>query len=293
MTLAFPRIGLTGKPGNADVRGLLAAIAARLSGLGAEVVVDDAVATGVDARAEPAESLAGQVDLVICVGGDGTLLHAARRFGFAGLPLIGVNLGRVGFLVDLTPGEIETRLGQVLAGEFVEERRMLLEVQMHTGQGSVEPITALNDVVLHKADPSRLLEFSTHIDGRGVTTHRADGIVVATPTGSTAYALSAGGPILHPGLAALALVPICPHTLSDRPLIIDAASSVVIEVGPDTGGAMVSCDGQPGRALSAGDSMTLRVSDRSVRLLHPPDHDYFRILREKLRWGRDPGSPET
>ncbi len=288
MALAFSRIGLTGKPGDASVRALIGRLLERVRALGAEVLVDAAVAHGTAAPGVTGSELAERVELVICVGGDGTLLHAARQYGLAGLPLIGVNLGRMGFLVDLTPDDLDPRLDQVLAGDFAEEQRLMLEVRTDTG-GRTEPaVVALNDVVLHKADPSRLLEFSTHIDGRGVTTHRADGIVVATPTGSTAYALSAGGPILHPAMDSLVMVPICPHTLSDRPLVVPASSRIDIRVGPHTGGAQVSCDGQPGRALAPGDSISVGVSDRSIRLLHPVDYDYFRILRDKLQWGREP-----
>lgn len=292
MAPTFSRIGLTGKPGDAAVRGVLARLAAFAHARGIEILADAGVGAGLDAPELGPAELAERADLIICVGGDGSLLHAARQYGLAGLPLLGVNLGRLGFLVDVTPAELEQRLDELVNGRFIEEHRLLLDMVAHRGDEEIARGVALNDVVLHKADPGRMQEFSTHIDGVGVTTHRADGVMVATPTGSTAYALSAGGPILHPTLNALVLVPICPHTLSDRPLVVGAGSRIALAVGGGTGGARVSCDGQRGFTLAAGDTVTVTRSERAVRLLHPPDYDYFRILRDKLHWGRAPGPAE-
>lgn len=289
MAPSFSRVGLTGKPGDAAVLDLLTRLARRLGGRGVDVAVDAGVGPVGDARAADPDALARHAELIICVGGDGSLLHAARRYGVAGLPLLGVNLGRLGFLVDVSPAELDARVDEVLAGRFREERRLLIEMRVRSSDATG---VALNDVVLHKADPGRMQEFSTHIDGIGVTTHRADGVMVATPTGSTAYALSAGGPILHPALDALVLVPISPHTLSDRPLVVSAASEITLTVGAGAGGARVSCDGQPGIELAPGDTVTVQRSTRTVRLLHPPDYDYYRILRDKLHWGRAPGPAE-
>lgn len=291
MAPTFSRIGLTGKPGDDAVRGVLARLAAFAHARGIEIFVDAGVGAGLDAPELAPAALAKRVDLIICVGGDGSLLHAARQYGLAGLPLLGVNLGRLGFLVDVSPAELEQRLDELVNGQFVEERRLLIDMVAHRADAEVARGVALNDVVLHKADPGRMQEFSTRIDGVGVTTHRADGVLVTTPTGSTAYALSAGGPILYPTLDALALVPISPHTLSDRPLVVGADSRIALTVG-DGGGARVSCDGQRSFTLETGDTVTVTRSAQVVRLLHPPDYDYFRILRDKLHWGRAPGPTE-
>lgn len=285
----YQRIALTGKPGDDDVAAVLERLVALLDQRGVEVRVDAGVGAAPHAPQLAPYQLGDWADLVICAGGDGSLLHAARQFGPAGKPLLGVNLGRLGFLVDLSRDDLETRVDQLLEGRFVAEQRPLLEMVARRQDQVLGRQLALNDVVLHKADPGRLQEFSTHINGVGVTTHRADGIIVATPTGSTAYALSAGGPILHPALGAIAVIPICPHTLSDRPLVVSADNEIAISVGAGTGGARVSCDGQPGIALAYADVVSVEASERQITLLHPPDYDYYRILRDKLRWGREPG----
>lgn len=277
MQSAFQCVGLTGKPGDDAVHDVLSRLAGQLTGMGVTVCTDES-------------GLAARADLIVCIGGDGSLLHAAREYGLAGIPLVGVNLGRLGFLVDVSPDRAADDLARILEGEFVEEHRAALEMTVLRAGRPVADGVALNDVVLHKADPGRLLDFSTHIDGTGVTTHRADGMVVATPTGSTAYALSGGGPILHPAMDAIVLVPICPHTLADRPVVVPGSSEITLTVGEGAGGAAVSCDGRPGTALSAGDRVVIARSSRSVRLLHPGDYDFFRILREKMHWGRAPDS---
>ncbi|MCA1798709.1 MAG: NAD(+)/NADH kinase [Xanthomonadaceae bacterium] len=227
MAPTFSRIGLTGKPGDAAVRAVLARLAAFAHTRGIEIFVDAGVGAGLDAPELAPAALAERADLIICVGGDGSLLHAARQYGLAGLPLLGVNLGRLGFLVDVSPAELEQRLDELVGGRFAEEQRLLLDM-------------------------------------------------VA---------------ILYPTLDALVLVPISPHTLSDRPLVVGADSRIALTVG-DGGGARVSCDGQRGFTLETGDTVTVTRSTQAVRLLHPPDYDYFRILRDKLHWGRAPGPTE-
>ncbi|MCB1802976.1 MAG: NAD(+)/NADH kinase, partial [Gammaproteobacteria bacterium] len=174
----------------------------------------------------PMEELTAQADLAIVVGGDGTLLSAAREFADAGVPLLGVNLGRLGFLVDISPNDLGVCLGAVLDGEYAEDRRFLLRAEV-AGQPAA---LAFNDVVLHKWNIARMIEFETWIDGHFVNTQRSDGIIISTPTGSTSYALSGGGPLLTPGLDAIALVPICPHTLSNRPIVIHASSRIEMSV---------------------------------------------------------------
>lgn len=237
---------------------------------------------------EPAD-LGSQCDLVIVVGGDGTLLAAARALATGGAALLGINLGRLGFLVDVSPEEIRDTVDGILAGRYeVEERCMLAATVVDCG-GRPTSHVALNDVVIHKWNTARMIEFEMTIDGSFVNTQRSDGLIVATPTGSTAYALSGGGPLLHPALNAIVLVPICPHTLSNRPLVIGGRSRVEIRVRDmDLDHVRVTCDGQTDLAPLSEDRILVEQAPRPIRLLHPQGHDHYAILRAKLGWGGQP-----
>src|SRR5690606_8770931 len=208
------------------------------------------------------------------------------------VPVLGVNRGRLGFLADIGPAEVLDRLDQVLAGDYVQDRRAMLNADLIDAQGQTRSCHALNDVVLQKWRTGRMLDFETWIDGRYVNTHGGDGLVVATATGSTAYALSCGGPILYPELDAVVLAPICPHTLSDRPIVVrsDARIEIRLVERPDTQ-AQVTCDGVSLGEITAGQCLRIARAEGHVVLLHPADHDYFRILRSKLRWGRGDRMP--
>ena len=225
-------------------------------------------------------------DLVVAIGGDGTLLHAARLAAVAGAPVLGVNRGRLGFLADVSPERMRESVDEALAGRCLPEARMLLEAGVSCDARATSAL-ALNDVAVVKRESGRMLELHTWVDGIYVNTHGGDGFVVATSTGSTAYALSCGGPIVHPSLAALVLVPICPHTLSDRPIVVGAESVVELELAErvDTR-AQVVCDGVLLCDLEPGVRLRVMRASRAVTLLHPPGHDYYRILRSKLHWGR-------
>lgn len=233
------------------------------------------------------DTLASGVDLIVAVGGDGTMLHAARLAAPHAVPVLGVNRGRLGFLADIGPSDLRDRMDEILSGHYVEDRRAMLNATLRSPGNPDRSCDALNDVVLQKWQTGRMLDFETWIDGRYVNTHRGDGLVVATATGSTAYALSCGGPILYPELDALVLAPICPHTLSDRPIVVRGTSQVEIRLleRPDTQ-AQVTCDGVSLAEITPGDQLIIGPASPSVTLLHPPDHDYYRILRSKLRWGR-------
>lgn len=238
-----------------------------------------------DLALEPAAM--GQIcDLAITVGGDGTLLGAARALADSGIPLLGINLGRLGFLADLPTQAIETCLAPILAGEFDAEERFLLAARVNGDP----PLLALNDVVIHKWNTARMIELETLIDGIFVNRQRGDGIIVATPTGSTAYALSGGGPLIHPALDAIALVPICPHTLSNRPLVVGGHSHIEIRADSahDQGHVIVTCDGQADVFLTAESSVQIERAPHPIRLLHPKGHDHFQILRAKLGWAGHP-----
>jgi len=272
-----------------------AQLAAHLRARGVAVLVpdDDSVpAAPGDVRAVDEAELVRQAELVIAIGGDGTLLYAAGLVATRGTPLLGVNRGRLGFLTDVSPDDMLASVDAAIEGRCEVDYRPLLaaEIVAIAAQSPGRPAQrglALNDVVLEGAQPGRLLDFSTTIDGRFVNSHGGDGLVIATATGSTAYALSCGGPIVEPGLDALVVAPICPHTLSDRPIVVSGRS--VIEVAlverPDCHG-QVSCDGRPLGELMPGDKLVVRPSPNKITLLHPSGYDYFRLLRSKLNWGR-------
>jgi NAD+ kinase len=287
--LPFANVALVGNDRDERVVESMQILAVHLHAHGRKVLVEsDSTVDFGAARVErrPAAALATHADLMVAIGGDGTMLHAARLAAPHSVPVLGVNRGRLGFLADIGPQDVRDRLNEILEGRYVQDRRAMLTATL-TSAGSTVTGQALNDVVLQKWQTGRTLDFETWIDDRYVNTHRADGLVVATATGSTAYALSCGGPIVYPELDALVLAPICPHTLSDRPIVIRSNSRVEIRLleRPETQ-AQVICDGLPLGELALDEKLVITPAANSVTLLHPQDHDYFRILRSKLRWGR-------
>src|SRR5689334_1963248 len=235
----------------------------------------------------PERTLGERADLVIAIGGDGTLLYAARLVARHAVPLLGVNRGRLGFLTDVMPQDMLPAVDLALEGRLERDERPLLSARLHGAGGNVAQSFALNDVVMQKHDTGRTLDFETRINRTYVNTHDGDGIIVASPTGSTAYALSCNGPILEPHLPALVIVPICAHTLSDRPIVVAATSVVEVLLLERAGTqANVTCDGALLGALTPADRLEVTTAAERVTLLHPPGHDYYRLLRSKLRWGR-------
>jgi NAD+ kinase len=235
----------------------------------------------------PRQQLALRSRFMIAVGGDGTLLQAARLVVGRDVPLLGINRGRLGFLTDVLPQDVAASIDAVLDGRCEADRRPLLEAHLHNASGERARLLALNDVVLLRRDTGRMLDFDTRVDGRYVNSHRGDGMVVATATGSTAYALSCGGPIIDPKLNVLVMAPICPHTLADRPIVISGDAHIEIrslDRGP--GLAQVTCDGAQLGDMQPGDRLEISAIGGSITLLHPPGYDYYRLLRSKLRWGR-------
>jgi NAD+ kinase len=230
--------------------------------------------------------------LVIAIGGDGTMLHAARNVAGRDVPLVGINRGRLGFLTDVSPEQLRDALDAILEGNYLAEPRLTLEARV--GKQKASAMFALNDIVLQKGDTGRLLDFTTEVDDVYVNTHRGDGLIVATPTGSTAYALSCSGPIIQPNVDALVLVPICPHTLSDRPLVLPSSSEIRVTLDNAGGSeAHVVCDGESLARMSEGDFLTVTLAKQPVTLLHPREYNYYELLRSKLNWGtREPRSAE-
>jgi len=288
---AFPSIGLIAKPGDPQVAPTLNALADYLRGNGRTVLVDESCERqlsdgGLDAL--PREALAERVDLVVVVGGDGTLLEAGRTVAPYSVPLLGINLGRLGFMVDILPEHMSATLDEILRGEYCREERLMLACDVSDSRNRLlSSFNALNDVVVRNRDFPRMLDFDSYMNGGFISHHRSDGIIIATPTGSTAYALSGGGPILHPALDAIAMVPICPHTLSDRPIVVEGHSHLEVVVDEhNSSPALATFDGQVNHALSPGDRVRVRKAEYSLQLIHPHGYDYFHILRSKLHWGR-------
>jgi NAD+ kinase len=235
----------------------------------------------------PEEQIAQRADIVIAIGGDGTLLYAARLVARHGVPLLGINRGRLGFLTDVMPQDMVVAIDAALDGKLASEERTLLRARVRTPDGKVTESLALNDVVVQKAATGRMLDFEVLVNGRYVNSHAGDGIVIATATGSTAYALSCGGPIVEPHLDVLVLAPICPHTLSDRPVVVSARSVVDIKlIERFETQAQVVCDGVVLCELQPDDTLQVQAARERITLLHPAEHDYYRLLRSKLQWGR-------
>ncbi|GAB2666604.1 NAD(+) kinase [Vibrio panuliri] len=224
-------------------------------------------------------------DLAVVVGGDGNMLGAARVLSRFDISVIGVNRGNLGFLTDLNPEDFKTALKAVLDGEFIEEERFLLEAEIHRHKQIKSHNAALNEAVLHPGQVAHMIEFEVYIDDSFAFSQRSDGLIISTPTGSTAYSLSGGGPILSPSLNAISLVPMFPHTLSSRPLVVDSKRRIKLVVSPDNRGTQeVSCDGQVSLPVSPGDEIHIYQSPNVLKLIHPKDYSYYHVLRNKLGW---------
>ncbi len=286
MGSAFKTVAVVGKSDAASLPDVLDQLVAILRGRGAAILMDPLTAGASRAKPDHAVELAelpGRADLAIVVGGDGTLLSCARLMAERGVPLVGVNLGTLGFLTDIPAGELENGIASVLDGDFVPEHRTLLAGSVEREGRTVLATLAMNDVVVSRGAMGSMIEFAVTVDGEFIYSLRADGLIVATPTGSTAYALSAGGPILHPALQAIALVPISPHTLSNRPIAIRGTSRVEVTLvrGVD---ARATFDVQAFCELEPGDTVSISAATKPATLLHPRGYRYFSMLREKLRW---------
>ena len=233
-------------------------------------------------------------DLVIAIGGDGTMLYASRLARKFGTPILGINRGRLGFLADVTPDEMIASVDHVLEGNFSTDSRLLLEARLLRKSGKQQVAYALNDVVLQRRETGRMVDFETRVDGRYVNTHSGDGLIVATPTGSTAYALSCGGPIIEPHLDAIVIVPVCPHTLTDRPIVIASDRPVDVSLlERDDTKAEITVDGFSMGSIKPEDKLRISAANKRVTLVHPPGYDFYGILRSKLFWGRDSRNRES
>jgi len=293
MSEAFKIVAVVGKNDAAALPATLAALFPVLRARNLVIAMDPETAQGSPVapdRVLPLAELAGQADLVVVVGGDGTLLSCARLMAPHRVPLTGINLGRLGFLTDIPANTAADMLGAVLDGAHSAENRLLLAAHVHRDGQRAFSMLAMNDVVVSRGGMGSMIEFAVAVDGETIYSLRADGLIVATPTGSTAYALSAGGPILHPQLPAIVLVPISPHTLSNRPIAIHSASRVDITV-VRAADALVNYDVQGHFELRVDDVVSVTAADYPVTLLHPRGYSYFSTLRSKLRWNDGGAAP--
>jgi NAD+ kinase len=235
----------------------------------------------------PTAELATRADLVVAIGGDGTLLYAAGLVARHNVPLLGINRGHLGFLTDVMPEQLVAEVDAALQGKLEFDERPLLAARLENASGVIAEVLALNDVVMQRLATGRMVDFESHVDGRYVNTHAGDGVVIASATGSTAYALSCGGPIVEPHLDVFVVAPISPHTLSDRPIVISARSSIEVRLldRHDTRAQLV-CDGAVRAEIEPGDRLLVKQAQERVTLLHPIGHDFYRLLRSKLHWGR-------
>lgn len=290
MNKTFSRISLVGKVEDPRVADSMVTLARHLRARGLVVLVDRGAAiTGLPDGIErpPVEELGREADLIVAIGGDGTMLFAAQLAIGRGVPLLGINRGRLGFLTDVSPDEMIGTFDAVLEGRYETDSRQLLDAQLTLADGRTVEYRALNDVVVQRHESGRMVELETRIDDCFVNMHGGDGLVIASSTGSTAYALSCGGPIIHPALGAVVIAPISPHTLSDRPIVVGRESRIEVRlVARSAARAQITCDGVLLGDLEERSRLLIGPSPESITLLHPQGHDYFRLLRSKLHWGR-------
>jgi NAD+ kinase len=286
MSNAFETVALIGKYKSPEIAVPLLKLAEFLHGRGIKVLLDPLTAAHVGKSSYDVltlEEVGRLSDLAVVIGGDGTMLNIARTFAPFDVALVGINQGRLGFLTDLSMNAMLDAVGAILDGKFTTESRMLLQAEVVSGGKGVLDVVAFNDVSVNKGAEGSLIEIEVQIDGRFVYILRSDGLIVASPTGSTAYALSSGGPILHPGLDVIALVPVCPHTLSNRPIVVDGDSVIEILIH-GAADARAHFDSHSHHELKEQDKVIVRRCPHAIRLLHPTGYNYYHMLREKLHW---------
>ena len=289
MKSSFKTVALIGKYKSPEVAGPLLDLGRFLESRQVKVLIDKLTASQVKQAKYPVlalEEIGLQADLAVVIGGDGTMLNIARTLAPHDVALVGVNQGRLGFLTDISVENMIATIGAILDGKFVAEERMLLEGQVYSGTRKTFESLAFNDVVVSKGAKGNMLELEVRIDGQFIYNQRADGLIVATPTGSTAYALSSGGPIVHPSLSVMALVPVSPHPLSNRPIVVSSSCTVEIIVR-DNPEPRAHFDSHSRCDLREGDRIVVRRYPSTISLLHPEGHSYYGMLREKLNWNRE------
>ena len=288
MGITIKRVAILGRHEDPHVAELMNTLVGHLTKAGITVVASDDFATEQSVEHVAEEQLADSADLMIAIGGDGTMLYAGHLLLESGVPLLGINRGRLGFLADVSPDAMLDSVDHILNGNSTIESRIQLVASLQRANGESIEATAINDVVLQRYETGRMVDMVTSVDGQRLNTQSGDGLIVATPTGSTAYALSCGGPLIDPRLDVVVIVPICPHTLTVRPIVIPANQTISVRVlqRQDTN-AEVVIDGNSIGTIGPEDELTIRQSEHRTQLIHPPDYDFYSILRSKLFWGRD------
>jgi len=288
----FRRIALVGKYQAEGIGERLQELAGLIAQLGCEVFVEADTAKHIGLKQYPTQvlkSFANAIDLTVVLGGDGTMLGIGRQLAGSQVPLVGINMGRLGYMTDIPIQDIATVLPQIIRGEYEADTRTLLDAVVRRGSQVINQALALNDVVVNRSGTSGMLELAVAVNGSFMYNQRSDGLIISTPTGSTAYALSAGGPILHPKVPGIVLVPIAPHALSNRPIVLPQDAVVSIEVAGG-GDVIVNFDMQSLTNLQIGDRIEVRLSSKSIALLHPRGHSDYQTLREKLHWNEYPSA---
>jgi NAD+ kinase len=283
----FKRIGIISRPRRSNIAEVVPPLLKWLQDRGLPAVYDSETATVLknEAAGKTRHQVAQESDLLLVLGGDGTILAAAREAAYHGIPILPINMGSLGFLTSFTVEELYPALESTLAGKAtIEERVLLLVERSHNGELLTQQ-RVLNDAVVHKGTLARMIEVELHINGAFVCRYRADGLIVASPTGSTAYSLSAGGPIVQPGVESILITPICPHTLSDRPVVVQDSSLIELYLSQSSDSVFLTLDGQTGVPMQIGDHVRITRAAERLKLIQPPNKTYFEILRNKLKWG--------
>ena len=285
--MSIKRIGIISKPKKTEIREIVPSLTQWLRERNVEVFLDKETASLLESaeKSLSRNEMPSQVDLLVVLGGDGTLLAAARALNRKPVPILAVNLGGLGFLTVITREELYPTLELVLAGNFKTERRVQIEGELVRADEVISSFLALNDVVLNKGAIARILDFDVLVNGRFISTYKSDGLIVSTPTGSTAYSLAAGGPIVTPAVEAFVVTPICAHTLTNRPLVLPDSVQIEVVVKSQREVAYLTVDGQMGIATHSEDTVRLKKASSCVEIIQPPNKDYFEILRQKLKWG--------
>jgi NAD+ kinase len=290
---SIKRIGLVLKPHQPEALKTICELTQWLTARGIELVGGPEIEreriqheTGCSVREVPAENLAREVDLVLVLGGDGTMIATARMIGDSEVPVLGINFGGLGYLAEFRIEELNAALESILADNYRLDKRVMLGVELWRGEESITRNRVLNDVVINKSALARIIEIETHFNNQFVNSFRADGLIVSTPTGSTAYNLSAGGPVIFPSMNAVVITPICPFTLSNRPIVVPDDAEIELRLKTDKEEVALTLDGQVGFALQVEDRVVIRKSNTTFNLIQPANRNYFDVLRDKLRWGR-------
>lgn len=287
--MLYNTVGLIGKPSHEATHSSIEILVSELKKRNCKVLLENRIAQDMsddDYEAASLSEIGAQADLAIVVGGDGNMLGAARVLAEYDVDVVGVNRGNLGFLTDINPEDITTQLNHIFNNKVYREKRFILEAQVFRDDKLQQSHSAINEVVLHHSKVAHMMEFELYVGSDFVFSQRSDGLIIATPTGSTAYSLSGGGPILVPHLDALTLVPMFPHTLSNRPIVVDANSEITLKIShQNSDSVQISCDSHVVIDVEPGDYVKIRKNKKHLTLVHPPDYNYFNVLRTKLNWG--------